>query len=154
LFPLGALSMARAVRDDRAAAEAANAGSVATALDLRNDKYVVAGLLSAPPGYAAPDPDGPSYPVFVDPVYYNLKAGSLGFVPNVTPGVNRVTTDYVVLSPSQKQAIARWFTFQDEIKFEKTGQPTGGGSSIDRPGTYTCAYLVRRPRSSSPALTE
>ena len=51
LFPLGALSMARAVRDDRAAAIAANAAATATALDLRNDPNVVAVPRRArPPG--------------------------------------------------------------------------------------------------------
>jgi hypothetical protein len=52
------------------------------------------------------------------------------------------------------QQAARWFTFQDEMKFEKTGQPTGGGVSVDRPGTYCCTYLARRPRSSSSSQTE
>jgi hypothetical protein len=161
LFPLGALNMARAVRDDRAANIAGLESSLATALDLRNDPFVVQALTTTPPGYANPDPDGPSYPVLVDPVYFNLKAGPVGAVNGVTPGVGRITTNYVqppggVANPAawQKQAIARWFTFQDEITFEKTGQPTGGGTSVNRPGTYTATYLVRRPRSSAAALTE
>ena len=76
LFPLGALSMARAVRDDRAATAGSNAGSFANAMDLRNDPFVVNALLAPPPaGFAAPDPDSPSYPVLVDPLYVQLKAG-------------------------------------------------------------------------------
>src|SRR5688500_2647042 len=66
LFPLGALSMARAVRDDRAAAAGANAASLAVAMDLRNDPAVVPALTAAPPApFAAPDPNGPGYPVLV-----------------------------------------------------------------------------------------
>jgi hypothetical protein len=49
---------------------------------------------------------------------------------------------------------ARWFTFPDEIKFDRTGQPTGSTAAVDRPGTYSWVYVVRRPRAASPAQTE
>src|SRR4029079_1052426 len=51
LCPLGALSMARAVRDDRAATIAANGASLAVVMDLRNDPAVVPYLTSAPTNY-------------------------------------------------------------------------------------------------------
>src|SRR4051812_30334878 len=75
LFPLGALSMARAVRDDRAAVVAANASALATTFDLRNDALVSPWLGIAPPTtpptppWANPDPTGTGYPVYVDPYY-------------------------------------------------------------------------------------
>src|SRR3954468_414636 len=56
LFPLGALNMARALRDDRAAQAAANAENIALAQDLRHDTTVSA-LFNSQPGW----------PVFVDP---------------------------------------------------------------------------------------
>src|SRR5438270_7826562 len=71
LFPLGALSMARAVRDDRAAAIGANGASLAIAHDLRTDTTVASYLASAPTGYSTVT-DGPGYPVLVDPVYAGL----------------------------------------------------------------------------------
>lgn len=172
LFPLGALNMAQAVRDDRAAAAGANAAALAVAHDLRNDTAVALYGGDKPPGFLPyvanatpptypllPDPYGPGYPVFVDPFYVNLGSGSLGSVPGVTPGVLRVSPGYVTASPAPLTSMARWFTFQDEIGFQTTGQPvgdlpSGGGGSIRRPGTYSWAYLVRRPRSSRPDLTE
>src|SRR3954464_555650 len=73
LFPLGALSMARAVRDDRAATIGANAAAFVSALDpdLRNDPAVVLALNTQPsnPPFAPSDPNGPGNPVFVDPVF-------------------------------------------------------------------------------------
>src|SRR5947209_15103932 len=75
LFPLGALSMARAVRDDRAAAAGANASALAIAFDLRNDSTVTTALTQNPPnGFTAPASTAPSFPVYVDPFY----ATSLG----------------------------------------------------------------------------
>src|SRR5262245_42381387 len=61
LFPLGALSMAEAVRSDRAAAIGANGSSIAIAQDLRNDSSIT-----------------PGSPVYVDPVYKLLAANTLG----------------------------------------------------------------------------
>jgi prepilin-type N-terminal cleavage/methylation domain-containing protein len=156
LFPLGALSMARGVRDDRAAAVGANAASFANAMDLRNDPLVSATLAATPGGFLPPNPDGPGYPVYVDPIYAANGylgangSGTLGGVPNSTPGLLRTTASFL----TSTQAIARWFIFQDEIQFETTGQPTGNGAAVTRPGTYSSAYFIRRPRSSNTALTE
>lgn len=152
LFPLGALNMARAVREDRAAAAGANAASFATAIDLRNDPLVVMHLSSAPGGFLPPDPNGPGYPVLIDPLYYQY--GSLS-IP--TTGVRRSTASIITTVPTaaqQKQAINRWFSFQDEITFEKWGEPTGSPTAVTRPGTYSWVYLMRRPRSNSASLTE
>jgi prepilin-type N-terminal cleavage/methylation domain-containing protein len=150
LFPLGALSMARAVRDDRAAAAGANASAAANAHDLRNDPNLVPLLSSSPDAALYPlAPDGPGFPVFVDPAYVLLGAGPLG-ASTTSPGIRRGAPIYATNASS----IARWFTFQDEITFETNGTPKGGGTVVYRPGTYSWAYLVRRPRPSSPALTD
>src|SRR5438874_168919 len=70
LFPLGALSMAQAIKDDRTAHAAANADAIALARDVRHDPSLlrptdqfvnVAGLPAA-------NLDGPSYPIYVDPL--------------------------------------------------------------------------------------
>jgi prepilin-type N-terminal cleavage/methylation domain-containing protein len=153
LFPLGALSMARAVRDDRAAAAGANASALAVAFDLRNDANVVTGLTMTPAGFAAPDPGGPGYPVFVDPYYVLLGQGALGAVGGTTPGLNRVSPTYV---PSAAR-INRFFSFPDEMEFDPVGTPTGSTNSpqtVNRPGTYTWAYVVRRSQTQWPTLAE
>ena len=84
LFPLGALSMAKAVRDDRAAAIAANGASQAVIMDLRNDTAVGTAMTSPASLNASfgallpPDPNGPSYPAFVDPNYAILGSQLVG----------------------------------------------------------------------------
>src|SRR5262245_7466250 len=91
LFPLGALSMARAVRDDRGATIAANAAALARAFDLASDPNVQAALNATPTGFLAPQPTTPSYPVLVDPFGDTLAPnGAVGAVANVTPGVRRI----------------------------------------------------------------
>jgi Tfp pilus assembly protein PilV len=147
LFPLGALSMARAVRDDRAAAIAANAAALAISMDLRNDTAVTTALA------ANGAPEGPGHPVLVDPAYRtSLSSTNLGSATGTTAtvGITRVSPNYATTT----QSIARWFTFQDEIRFEKTGQPVGSTTSVTRPGTYSWSYLLRRPRPNSADLVE
>ena len=153
LFPVGALSMARAVRDDRAAQAGANAAALAVAVDLRNDddgkgNGVSPTLGKTPAGFAAPDPNGPGYPVYVDPYYVQLNPGIsfLGQVPGVTPGLTRITPATCFLGPP-----ARWASLQDEIQFDNTGTP---GGAVNRPATYTWAYMLRRTRSSSNVMVE
>src|SRR5215831_16088313 len=68
LFPLGALRMAQAIQDDRAAHIGANASSMAQALDLRSDPLVTAAFRKPGGGLLDAQPDGPGYPVYVDPV--------------------------------------------------------------------------------------
>jgi hypothetical protein len=96
LFPLGALSMSQAIKDDRTAHAASNAAAMAEALNIRNGLYGFWKLgRSSDSGSGPaldPDPftnpgepgnplpnlntvtnyDGPSYPVYVDPFGYWL----------------------------------------------------------------------------------
>src|SRR5262245_30738920 len=89
LFPAGALSMARAVRDDRGATIAANAAAVAAAVGLRNDGKVTTAI----------NQTTPANPVFVDPHYENPAVGAanpFGQYPlgaGTSLGIRRVTPD-------------------------------------------------------------
>jgi hypothetical protein len=169
LFPLGALSMARGIRDDRAAHIAANASALAIAFDLRQDDNVQRGLNNlnnnSPPTMDDPNllsmdtadtttnkHDLVGNAVYVDPFYATF-SNRLGRYPPtgppppvVTPGLIRVTASFA----TTPQARARWFTFQDEITFDPFGRAKvtvpGNPPTIDRPGTYSHAYLIRRPR--------
>src|SRR5438128_9401464 len=66
LFPLGALSMAQAIKDDRTAHAAANAEAIALVRSLRYDPPD--NQFMNPFGILRADPDGPSYPVYIDPI--------------------------------------------------------------------------------------
>jgi hypothetical protein len=85
LFPLAALTMARAIQDERCAQAGLSANGYGSAQNVRNDPQVVTSVLPAPPSVdvfmdpthvATPaDPTCPSYPVFVDPI--GFQAGVL-----------------------------------------------------------------------------
>jgi hypothetical protein len=166
LFPLGALSMAQAVRDERAVTIATNATDWASAATLRSDAIVMNALSQnppvgyLPPPYLPPNPNGPSYPVFVDPSFSvllqatptpNLGQINAGLAP--TPGALRVSPSFL---SNQRTNYQRWFTFQDEITFATTGQAKSNspGVAVDRPGTYSWCAMLRRPVASSPSATQ
>ena len=158
LFPVGALQMAQALKDNRTRQAAANAAAVATALNLRG--AVVMDTLSqsnAPvvlrnlPGY-----DGPGFPVYVDPVGLpaNPTTGDtqVGGFSNTLLRVRR--TPLPGITPQRALAL---FGIADDVEFQPNGLAvTAGGNNgvVARKNRYTWAYLVRRPRYHDPASME
>lgn len=151
LFPLGALSMARAVRDDRAAAIAANAAALASAFEYRNDTFVEAEFAAFQPT----DPTLPSNVVFIDPHMARHAAtqqplGQSG----ASRGIRRALPVVTQAGAGQIQRLNRWFTFQEEVEFETLGGPKAFAGTVNRPLTYTFGMLVRRPRRDARELSE
>jgi type II secretory pathway pseudopilin PulG len=170
LFPLGALSMADALKNDRTAAAAAAATELAETFDVRHDPN----LKPAPPqsifekptfvnwkqALQPTNPDGPGYPVLVDPAYSQF-ADNVGEyppgAPTVTPGVPRIRPSYVPPMPPAafNYATTRWFTLLDDMSFNPDGTPLlGSANNIQRGDRFTWAYLLRRPRSASDAVVD
>jgi prepilin-type N-terminal cleavage/methylation domain-containing protein len=150
LFPLAALNMGQALQHDRAASAASLAAEYALALDLRQDPNVTGAFTTPPRGYTGPpgDPSGPSWPVYADGFGFAVNPnGALGAAPG-TPGITRVLPSY---APSL-QLIARWFSLPDDLAFGPDATPARG--LVQRGGRYTWAYLLRRPRASSPAVVD
>src|SRR6266446_2978694 len=139
LFPIGALSMAQAIQDERCAQAAANAGNIATLKNIRNDKDVLLQTFPQTPTpawlpagqdifnvdldgagatFLAPDPEGPSNVVLVDPAGYlsaiagtasqNWVASKVGFIPRRSPSG---TASSLVTSSADA---LRWFSMLDE----------------------------------------
>jgi Tfp pilus assembly protein PilV len=89
--------------------------------------------------------DGPSYPVYVDPIGTLLGSSALpgltGFqIPRLS--VSTVTT---------LKSAYLWFALQDDITFNTDDPFPGsayllGGTTLEREGRYTWAYLMRRPK--------
>jgi len=163
LFPLGALSMAQAIQDSRAAIAAADAGAIAEIRKLRNDPQLldptdgfddlgVPGLVLSQQN---PKWEGPSYPVYVDPLWQPLwpTVGPFSDVgpPFASPGIPRRSVSYVKNDPLPSQAYRRWFTLQDDLNFKEDGTPFGSPNFVQREGRYTWAYMLRRPRFSTPS---
>jgi hypothetical protein len=186
LFPLGALSMAQSFKDARAAQAEANATAllryrkISQDFDLTNQNSPPTALQNAflfpPPNYNPPQlwppsSNGPSFPVYVDPIGANM--GSLLFgtwpVGAVSPPppammatnspVWRVSTTWV--RGGKPQDIVRWFSLLDDLDFDQSGVPNPPGAAAQQPGygqiqrggRYTWAYLCRQARYSPGNLT-
>jgi hypothetical protein len=169
LFPLGALNMAQAIRNDRSAQAALNATSIARMLPhnnnttsgygLRDDPLVVAAYTPAPAG-------GPSRPVFIDPAGVVITGGGtstgtpLGYLPPQLAGppgltgIPRIMPNYlfqVMVGPPPKPVqplIARYFTLLDDLSFLDNGVPDLSNGTVQRDGRYTWCYMSQKPSVS------
>lgn len=153
LFPLGVLRMGQAIQDDSCARASQMASALAEAKDVRHDP----GIFGPPTDYfsspgaafAAADPNGPGYPVYVDPIGYIVAAGAptaqawVGGQANTIP---RKNASYV----SSAVDASKWFALLDDINFDKTtGKPDTSSGSVDRDYRYTWAYLCKKRRAAS-----
>ena len=70
LFPLGALSMAQAIRDDRVAQTAANAVATIKVMNVLSDQTITNALSFNPPPPNNIPVSGPGFAVYFDPIGY------------------------------------------------------------------------------------
>ncbi len=196
LFPLGALSMAQAIQDSRAGQAAANAAALVEAKQLRHDDKVgydldpnypssdhrrdvfieplPRGNKGVPSKKLPPAPlDGPSYPIFVDPIGFlatihpdntadPVGGAELGNAPGILRRIPRYIYGTDTTSASYRTQYAyRFHSLLDDIQFDKdtnAGKPVivapGSSPTIAREGRYTWAYLLRRPRASDTSVVD
>lgn len=170
LFPLGAIEMAQAIQDDRTGHIARTADSIARirwtaqGFDLRTDPRVV-NAMDDPAGNTGTTPSGsdPSYPVFVDPIGYNLFASNAawqqwlgGRQANQAGSMRRETVSFLedtaidtnLTNVAYKsQQLRRWMTFMDDITFPREVNDLGVPSNpVDRANRYSWAYVAQRVR--------
>lgn len=169
LFPLGALSMAQAIKDDRCGHAAANAAATATIWGVRTDngnstgywpmQYTMPAVLpnlNTVAGY-----NGPSYPVYVDPIgqFQNPGQGTVGATPpsyagSPSPGFARVSTTQAGI-PLKSSDVGtgigfRWLALLDDLTFENNGvSALGSTGQIERDARYSWGYLCRMPLFSN-----
>jgi prepilin-type N-terminal cleavage/methylation domain-containing protein len=152
LFPLGALNMAQAIKDDRTAHCASTAAALAIAENIKNDtnvtsQYQAAGASNSTGPYNWTAYTGPSLPVYVDPFGYNSA---------ITPKARQWVGDLLApqnvprCSPSFLPAgnfamLGSWCMSLDDITFNEGGDPNLQGGEVNRDRLYTWAYLLRRP---------
>jgi len=164
LFPLGALSMARAIQDERAAQAAVAASAIANIKDIRRDAALfnpstgLAYFYDPQNGNAIADLEKKSWPVLLDPVGFRTAAG-LGSqnCPAGLPGLlRRTSASFVENAPPllRSQMTYRWFTLQDDLVFDKAGNAQAVGAGIERDVRYSCAYLLQRPRTADPSVVD
>jgi type II secretory pathway pseudopilin PulG len=137
LFPLGALTMGQALKDDRCASAAFMAEQTAIAMNVRHDANVTA-LFTAglPANYPV---NYPSNPVYVDPYF----AGTYNQVGTSAPFIHRVRSIYAGSPPLWD----RWFSLPNDITFLSNGTPDPSGGNVERARRYTWAYMLRRPQA-------
>ncbi len=180
LFPLGALSMARAIQDDRCSQAGWNAASLALLKNIRRDPTAIGTpdvFIDPAPGNVPPvppaDPYGPSYPVLIDPTGYRTAAGlpSQNWVAGVTGLVPRRQVGFVNSSGNPNREALTWFTLLDDLNFSNdplaVAPAVSGGIPkyilgpvppnppiIERANNYSWAYLCQRPRSADPSIVD
>ena len=175
LFPLGALSMSNSVRDNNAAAAGSAALGIAQSFNLRNDPNLLLAMQSPPSVTIGTNtisglpiqPNGPGYPVYVDPTYA-IFSNNIGFIqPAIaglsptTPGIKRIApffNNYSALAAKAKlpKLTDRFFTYLDDINFDANGMPADPSGApanpnnvaqqIDRPGSLSWGYMIRPGR--------
>jgi hypothetical protein len=180
LFPLGALSMAQAIKDGRSQQVAQNALGIAQAFNLRHENrfYLLNGNVETgspaelvnsytnPNELRSPLVDisnatnlssqgnryqGPSYPVYVDPIGMKAFNGSMlgGVIPRRYCNAVYKTTVSGTTTVTQLNNgnITTWFTVLDDMNFSDNGTPSQLSNTIQRQGLYSWAYLLKRPRA-------
>jgi hypothetical protein len=171
LFPLGSASMARAIKDDRLGHAAANAKAIGIARNVRFDPNLQYATTNGQVKwyFDNPDPtdtqggndakpDGPSYPVFVDPVgalsystgFNNWIAGNNNTASGNNLGVVRVLPSFA----KNTTDMLKWCTLLDDITFGIDGKPliARGNTFFERGGNYSWAWMLQRPKSGNASV--
>jgi|SRR5579884_802191 len=139
LFPVGAVSMAQALKDDRCAYASYIAENVAIANNLRYGDSLVNAVLNNAAGTGL---------VYVDA--YAAQQATVQPALSTVGGslIQRVSPSFA-LTPVLAD---RWLSLPDDITFYQSGYPDVTSGFIDRGRRYSIAYLLRRqvPASVNP----
>jgi len=174
LFPLAALNMAQAIQDDRAALASANASAMADAFeDFRRAGGTI--FSAANPG-GLPD-DGPSFPVYIDPVGTRAANATVKAWVGAQPsciarksspwdgetdfpwgaGWNQTAYNngYHYTWPDRDPTYRfRFFTLQDDLVFDANGRALQVGGTVQREARYSWGYLCKYPRCADPRVLD
>lgn len=169
LFPLGAMSMAQALKDDRIAHSERNAAALLWANEAWKDPGVQAAMPqinNTPPppltnnnppiaGLPAPILGSRAYPVYVDPYYATVGTPTTMGTGTPVP-IWRVFPTYVTNHPSGATVGTNyWFSLLDDItNYDSDGLvsfPAAAGVQVQRQGRFTWAYMLRQSKAGNPA---
>ncbi len=144
LFPIGALNMGQALKDDRCASAAALADSIATIFDIRHDANVMAAYTT--PNGVNTAILGPSNGVLIDP--FGVLNGSATVGSSTLPRVNTQAW-------GNTNAAVRWCTLLDDLTFQADGTPDLTQTPwAQRAEAFTWAWLVRQAQAGSSAVVD
>lgn len=147
LFPLGAMRMDQAIKEERASQAARNVLALSNIYNVRMDSDILASF-SQPSAVAAAAPlaGEPSYAVYLDGFgYHNGVAG--------VPGKDSVST-YVTRRPGSfastntPSLYVPFYALLDDFKYESTlGTPKKFGATLARENHYSWGAMIRRPNN-------
>lgn len=147
LFPLGAMNMSQAIKDDRAQQAAANATATLRVLwrqGLDTESYNVTYSPANPPDQTLSTFLRTGQPVYLDPIGSMTYAGGGGPVGGV---IQRIMPTY--LSPPSNVTFAlamQRFALMDDIHFDPNGNAAIPHSGVlEREYLYSWAYMLRPP---------
>ncbi|MBX9585549.1 MAG: prepilin-type N-terminal cleavage/methylation domain-containing protein [Gemmataceae bacterium] len=179
LFPLGALDMAAALKDDRTSQAATQAdsylrfywqayGPASPARDPFADAFsnpnanVPPAAQVAPAAVPPPTPDEPSYPVFVDPMRFYARDDIQKYWAGYDPGstgpyqrlprrnLNLVATTMPVAN--QGPLALRTCSLLDGMTFDAArGGAAGDGVTVEREYRYNWLWVLQQPRVAEAA---
>ena len=108
------------------------------------------------------DPDGPSYPIFVDPMGYNQMTGLKAQFWLTQSGntIPRRSVSFVQAGVNPTYSANRWFTIQDDLILDDgTPRPilypdlaTQTPGTFNRDTRYAFALMLQRPRTADPSF--
>jgi hypothetical protein len=170
LFPLGALSMAQAIKDDRVAQTAANAVATIKVMNVLSDQTITNALSFNPPPPNNIPVSGPGFAVYFDPIGYKNYPAPYGQANGSVAGgggVPRLSTVWLQSAGvNTNPLIAAWFTSLDDMTFTKDdpagqyglpaddfGKAAVGLAQPQREGRYSWGAILRRPHVTE-SLTE
>lgn len=144
LFPLGALSMAQAIRDDRAGQAAQQAAAFTDALGYRTDSNVTAQLSLGNPVYI----DAVAVKVMSKSNVVGVLSPSTQVTPS--PGIARVAPTGTTTA---QLALLR-FSLLDDLGYTSKGAADTTSAFVDRGGRYSWAYMARQPSTLYPGFSD
>jgi len=156
LFPLGALNMSLAIKDDRASHAAANASAMLRTvwrrgLDSGNPNQFQYPLS---PQFPQPVPLQNS-PAYLDPInLINTGSTSVAGV-NIVPRIGLAWT--LPSTPASRAMTFQYFSLMDDIEFDFNGKPIALYGNLPRETLYSWAYMLRPPflqTTQSPRVVE
>ena len=153
LFPLGALRMEQAIRDEKCALAGMQAIELAKILNFTSDPTVRLAMTDVnakdpttlnplPPGSISTAP-GPSKAVVVDPLGFGVSQ----YLDPATQNLARVQSNYA-------SNYYDFFTLTDDLVFQAgTGLPRMFGGTVGNEVRYSWSYVLQQPTVQNPGVT-
>jgi prepilin-type N-terminal cleavage/methylation domain-containing protein len=171
LFPIGAVNMARAINQNRAADHAQNSdalfrlywkrawldpngGSIRSRTDAINNagEPMLVFLDTNTSGVTIPETSSqPSFPVLIDPIGFRTQLQNGPNYQLLVAGQNTLPVRCnLAATPAvgPYTATIRNTTMLDEISYDRNGEPSALTGQLDRGGRYNASWLIQRPKDN------